>query len=182
MAASERCVALLRGINVGGNNRVPMAELRELAVELGWSDVETYIQSGNLLFRGPGELPTLEAELEAAIERRFGFAVPTVVRSRRAWAAYVAGNPLVEASRVEPKLVHLALAKRPPAAGAVEALRARAADGERIEGVADALWIHYPQGAGRSKLTPTLFDRLAGSPVTARNWNTVLELAARLGA
>jgi uncharacterized protein (DUF1697 family) len=60
-------------------------------------------------------------------------------------------------------------------------LRARAADGERIERVGDALWIHYPRGAGRSKLTPALFDRSAGSPVTARNWNTVLELAARLG-
>lgn len=180
--SGERWVALLRGINVGGRNKVPMAELRELAGRLGWGEVETYIQSGNLLFRAPGEPPELERTLEGALERRFGFAVPVVVRSRQAWAGYVAGNPLVEASRAEPKLVHLALAKRPPASGAVEGLRARAADGERIEGVGDALWIHYPQGAGRSKLTPALFDRLAGSPVTARNWNTVLELAARLGA
>lgn len=182
MTASDKQVALLRGINVGGSHKVPMAELRELAAALGWRDVQTYIQSGNLLARAAGAPATLEARLEAAIERRFGFAVPVVVRSREAWAAYVAGNPLVEASRAEPKLVHLALAKRPPASGAVEGLRARAADGERIEGVGDALWIHYPQGAGRSKLTPALFDRLAGSPVTARNWNTVLELAARLGA
>jgi len=167
MATGERFVALLRGINVGGSHKVPMAELRELVDGLGWREVETYIQSGNLLARAAGASPgldkTLETKLEAAIERRFGFAVPVVVRSREAWAAYVAGNPLVEASRTEAKLVHLALAKRPPASGAVEALRARAADGERIERVGD-------------------FDRLAGSPVTARNWNTVLELAARLGA
>lgn len=169
-------VALLRGVNVGGHGRVPMAELRSLCEELGWSGVRTYIQSGNLAFRAEGAPAELERALEEGVRRRFGLEVPVIVRAAAEWPAYVAGNPFPEASAREPNLVMLALAKAPPRTGAVEGLRERAAGGERVEQVGDALWLHYAAGAGRSKLTPGLLDRVVGSPVTTRNWRTVLAL------
>jgi uncharacterized protein (DUF1697 family) len=172
----ETFIALLRGINVGGHNKVPMAELRALGEELGWTGVRSYVQSGNLVFEAGAGLASLEAELERAIERTFDLSIHVIVRAAADWPAYVEGNPFPGASAKEPSLVMLALSKAPPKPGAVEALRERAADGERVERVGDALWIHYAGGSGRSKLSPALLDRLVGSPVTTRNWRTVLKL------
>lgn len=181
-------VALLRGINVGGRKTVPMADLRSLCADLGWRDVRTYIQSGNVVFHAdadprPEELEAeLEATLEAAIQRSFGFPVTVLVRGTGDWARYVAGNPFPEASRDEPSLVMLALSRAPAAPGVLDVLRERAVGRERVELVDDALWIHYAGGAGRSKLSPGLLDRLLGSPVTTRNWRTVLRLQELLEA
>jgi uncharacterized protein (DUF1697 family) len=172
----ERFIALLRGINVGGHNKVPMAELRALCGELGWEDVQSYVQSGNLVFEAGARRASLEAELERAIERTFGLSIAVVVRAAADWPGYVAGNPFPGASESAPNAVMLALSKAPPKAGAVEGLLERAADGERVERVGDALWIHYAGGSARSKLSPALLNRLVGSPVTLRNWRTVLTL------
>jgi uncharacterized protein (DUF1697 family) len=155
-----------------------MAELRSLCGGIGWRGVRTYIQSGNVLFEAEGPRTSLESALEEAIERQLGLSIPVVVRAAATWPGYVAANPYPEASRVEPNLVMLALSKAPPAPGAVDGLLERAAKGERITLVGDALWIHYGGGAARSRLSPALFDRLVGSPVTARNWRTVLKLDA----
>lgn len=169
-------IALLRGINVGGHNKVPMAELRGLCEELGWAEVRSYVQSGNLVFEAAGEPASLEAELERAIERTFELSIPVVVRAAADWPAYVAGNPFPGASESAPNAVMLALSKAPPKAGAVAGLLERAVNGERVERVGDALWIHYAGSSARSKLSPGLLDRLVGSPVTTRNWRTVLKL------
>jgi len=162
-------IVLLCGINVGGHNKIPMPELRSLCAGLGWEDVQSYIQSGNLVLKAGASAASLEAELEPTIERRFGLSIPVIVRAGAGWTAYVNGNPYPEASRKEPNLVMLALSKAPPRDDAVEGLRAHALNGERIAQVGDGLWIHYPGGAGRSKLSPALLDRLVGTPVTARN-------------
>jgi uncharacterized protein (DUF1697 family) len=135
-------IALLRGINVGGHKAVPMDGLRSLCAELGWRDVRTYIQSGNLVFHADAGPAELESALEAAIRRRFGFPVTVLVRDAADWARYVARNPFPDASRVEPNLVMLALSRAPAAPGVLDALRQRAAGGERVELVDDALWIH----------------------------------------
>ncbi|HEX5581263.1 MAG TPA: DUF1697 domain-containing protein [Gemmatimonadaceae bacterium] len=175
-------ITLLRGINVSGRNRIPMADLRTLCGELGWRDVASYIQSGNLIFRSHDAPAELERMLERAIERRFGLVIPVVARSAAEWPAYVSGNPFPEASEREPNLVMLALSRSPPAPDAASRLQARAADGERVVRVGDALWIHFAGGAARSKLAPALLDRLVGSPVTTRNWRTVLALDGLIAA
>jgi uncharacterized protein (DUF1697 family) len=169
-------IALLRGINVSGRNRIPMPELQALCRELGWAEVQTYIQSGNVTFQAEDAPDALEAELERGIERHFGLRIPVLVRAGAAWPAYVRGNPFPEASEREPNLVMLALTKAAPREDAAERLQDRAADGERVVQVGDALWIHFAGGAARSKLSPALLDRLAGSSVTTRNWRTVLKL------
>lgn len=169
-------IALLRGINVGGRNQIAMPELRSLCIDLGWHHVQSYIQSGNLLFTAAADRARLETNLECAIERQFGLSIPIIIRSAAEWPTYVRDNPYADVSESEPNRVMLALAKAPPKEGAAEQLQERVSSGERVVQVRDALWLHYGNGVARSKLSPALLDRLVGSPVTARNWRTVLKL------
>jgi len=169
-------IGLLRGINVGGHKKILMTELRSLATKIGWGHVQTYIQSGNLVFTASGPVTALEARLEQVIERHLNLQIAVVVRTAADWSAYTVGNPFPDAVRSEPKLVMLALAKLPLKPGAASALQERAADGEQITQVGNALWIHFPRSVAKSKLSPALLNRLAGSPVTVRNWLTVLKL------
>jgi uncharacterized protein (DUF1697 family) len=175
-----RMVALLRAVNVGGR-KLPMAELRALCAELGWADVATYIQSGNVVFTANGKPDALEKMLEDAVAKRFGFGSPVIVRTAAQWAHYPPANPFPKAARDEPNRLMLLLSKSPPAKGAEDVIQARAVAGERVKRAGDALWFHYPEGAGTSKLTPSLIDRAVGSPATARNFNTVLKLREMLG-
>lgn len=175
-------LALLRGINVGGNKKVPMEELRSLAEAAGYANVKTYINSGNLMFRAADPREELEATLEQAIAKKFGFTVDVVVRSLDEWEQYAKKSGFPDAEKARPNLLHLAVAKAPIAKGAAEALERVAKDGERVKALKDALWLDYADGVGRSKLSPAVLDKHAGSPVTARNWNTVLKLAELMRA
>ena len=177
-----RYVALLRAINVGGAAKLPMAQLRELCGEIGWEGVRTYIQSGNVVFDAPDDAGALEAALEQAVEKRFGFFRPVLVRSADEWRAYAGGSPFPDLEAEQANRIMLCLSKRPLAEGAAELLQARAASGELVREKARGLWVYYPGGAGTTKLTPALFDKAAGSPVTARNWRTICKLQEMLAA
>jgi len=176
-----RKLALLRAVNVGAR-KVPMAELRELAASLGWSEVRTFIQSGNLIFSASGTPAKLEAALEAALSERFGIDVPVIVREPAAWAKLAAANPFPDAARDIPNRLLAMVPKRPAAPDAVDKLAARAADGEGIAAAGGAIWIVYADGVGRSKLTPASIDRACGAPTTGRNYRTVLALKEMLEA
>ena len=170
-----RLIALLRAVNVGGR-KLPMSELRALCGELGWKDVETYIQSGNLVFTAPGKAEALEATLEKAIRDRFRLDVPVIVRTAKQWAGLAAANPFPEVARDEPNRLQLLVSKEAPKDDAAEKLMERARAGEIVKAAGGALWFHYPEGVGTSKLTPAVVDKAAGSPSTSRNWRTVLKL------
>jgi uncharacterized protein (DUF1697 family) len=172
-------VALLRAVNVGGR-KVPMADLRKLAENLGFTDVQTYIQSGNLVLAGKGTAAAVEAKLEKAIAAKFGIEVPVIARTAEQWKAYLA-VPKPFAGEASNRVV-LGLSKQPPKQGAAAAILARAQAGERVEAVGDAVWLHYPEGQGRSNITPASVDKAVGSPTTARNLNTVRKLAEMAGA
>ena len=174
-----RFVALLRAVNVGGR-KLPMAELRGLCGDLGWDEVATYVQSGNVVFAASGSAAELETALEKAVEDRFGFHSEAMVRTAAQWRALIGANPFADDAKRAPGRVLLGVPKRPLAKAAAAGIAARAAAGERVEVAGGALWFHYPQGVGRSKLTPSLIDRFAGSPVTARNWGTVTALGEML--
>lgn len=169
-------VALLRGINVSGHNKIPMAELRSICSSLGWLHVQSYIQSGNIVFQSDSAAAQLEAELEQAIQDHFHLTIPVIIRTASQWSGYIQHNPFPEQSQSQPNLVMLALSKASPNADAAERLRERAMSGEQIIQTTEALWVHYTDGVASSRLSPALFDRLAGSPVTARNWRTVLKI------
>lgn len=176
-----RMVALLRAVNVGGR-KLPMAELRAHVAALGWENAATYIQSGNVVFDagcGPAEA---EAALEALIRDHYGYEAPAIVRTLGQWADYPSGNPFPEVARDTPGHLLMLVSKQPPRADAAETIQARAAAGEQARQVGDALWIHFPQGSGTSKLTPALIDKAIGSPATSRNYRTVCTLLDMLDA
>lgn len=175
-------VALLRGINVGGKHKVPMAELRQVIAAHDCDGVQSYIQSGNLIFTSAQAASALESVFEKAIKAEFGFTIPVVIRSAASWAQYLSNNPFVEQSDQTPNWVQLLLSKDPPQPDAAEALQARSTRDERFVSIGDAIFSHFPNGIGKSKITSAVMDRCVGSPVTARNWKTVLQLDKRIGA
>lgn len=170
-------VALLRGINVTGKNMIAMNELRALAESMGLLQVRTYIQSGNLLFESALSAQKLEKDLERTIAQQFGVSVPVIVRSRSQWLKYSQGGPYKDAESDHPNTLLLGLCKDSVPDEAAEALASKGKNGERISRFKEGLWLDFPSGSGRSKITPAVLDRVCGAPVTTRNFNTVLKIA-----
>ncbi|MFN5995586.1 MAG: DUF1697 domain-containing protein [Paracoccaceae bacterium] len=164
-------VALLRGVNVSGAGKLPMAEFRAMLAGLGLGRVETYIQSGNAVFDSvlPGEV--LEAKIRDAVASRFGFAPETFVLTAGEIAAALVDHPFAGA---EPKLVHVFFLRETPAPDTA-ALRALAKSGDGWHIGPRRFTLHTPGGFGTSKLAERL-PRLLPTPMTARNLRTVAEL------
>jgi uncharacterized protein (DUF1697 family) len=175
---STRYAALLRGINVGGHRRVPMAELRRVLEELGHEDVATYLQSGNAVFSSAsGDEDSLAAELEQAIEAHFGFPVGCLVRSGSRLTAVADACPF-PAAELEAKQLHVTYFDKPVDAARFAALDAAAFLPEEFRLGERVLYLYAPEGLGRSKLAVAL-GRPAltrGLVATSRNWNTVVKL------
>jgi uncharacterized protein (DUF1697 family) len=172
-------VALLRAVNVGGRS-VPMAGLRALLAELGCGNPRTLLQSGNAVFtlKGKAAGAALENRLEAAAQRRFGFAIAFMLRTAAEWNAIIARNPYPAAARNDPARLIVMAFKAAPSAAAIEALRSGYHGPETFSVFGRDAWFVYPDGMGKSKLTNALIERRVGVAGTARNWNTVLKLAA----
>ena len=173
-------VALLRGVNVGGHKKVPMADLRVMAEAMGFTRVRTYVQSGNLVFATKAKADAkLTARIEQAIEERFGFPVDVVLRTAEELRAVSQRNPFVNRpGGWEPSKLLVSFLREDPGAQAREAVAALNGGPEelRLEPGRE-LFIYYPNGAGKSKLAASKLDRaLAGVTGTARNWNSVLAL------
>jgi len=173
---------LLRGVNVGGHNRVPMADLRALLAGLDCEEVATYLQSGNAVCRSARAPDDLATAVGEALTSELGVTVPVVARSRVQWAATVAGNPLVDLTD-DPKLLHVVFLDGPPEADRAGALESEA-EGfapERLAVVGPDVYLHTPAGYHQTRLTNTLLERRLGRVATARNWRTVLALADLAG-
>ena len=172
-------MALLRAVNVGGRNRVPMGDLREIAGELGVDSPATYLQSGNLVFATqPARAEQLRRELHSAIAGRLGVTTPVILRDLDALDAAIAANPFPEAAAEHPaSLLVVFLERRGDPAG-VPALQAAARADEQLQLVGSELFIHYRGGVANSRLTAAVLDKRLAAAGTARNWNTVLALAA----
>ena len=168
-------VGLLRAVNVGGR-KLPMAEFRAQVAKLGWENVATHIQSGNLVFDAPCGPAEAETAIEALIREHYGYEAPAIVRTRAQWAHYPDSNPFPDVAREMPGYLLMLLSKQPPRADAATAIEARATMGEQARQADDAIWIHFPEGSGKSKLTPALIDKAVGSPATSRNYRTVCTL------
>ena len=171
-------IALLRGINVGGNKMVAMAALRSAFEALGFKDVKTLLQSGNVVFTGAAK-PTgvLEATLEQEIGRRIGFTPAFHVRTAEEWRAVVKANPFTEAAAKDPGHLLVTFFKTPIDRAQVKALQAAIAGSELVQARGRELYMTFPDGVGTSK-APVLVGKMLGAGGTARNWNTVRKLAA----
>ncbi len=169
-------VALLRGINVGGNNILPMKQLVELCTRTGATNVRTYIQSGNLAFHATAAVAKqLPQKLGAAIERAFGFKPPLTVRSAAEIDAITADNPYLAAG-IDANLLHVAFLADRPTAGAIASLDPKLSPEDQFTVIGREIYLHYPNGVGKSKLTNAHFDRALATICTVRNWRTVLAL------
>lgn len=169
---------LLRGVNVAGANRLPMPEFRALLEELGLSAVETHLQSGNAVFDDPG-VSELENKIAVAMRQRFGFAPAQIYLDARSHAEIVAACPYKAEGAADPTAVHvwyLAIPAKPDL-GALKGL----AQNERFVLTDRALYLHAPDGIGRSALANRL-DGALGKTSTARNWRSVQAIAALLAA
>jgi len=176
MANPITVIALLRGVNVGGHNKLPMAQLRSIAADAGFADVRTYIQSGNLVGTTGLDATVAAAALADAILTATGLAVPVIIRTAEQWSDVIAANPFPDA--VDPGR-HLHVIFLPaPATEVVRAFDAIDFAPEAVAVTGSELYLHLPDGMGRSKLAVAVNRIPEIAAGTARNWNTVLQLAS----
>ena len=168
--------ALLRGVNLGARNRVRMADLRALVEWLGCTDVSTYVQSGNVVFRSDRTAGVLAKSLERGISSELGLDVAVVIRNRRQLQQLLAGNPFGRPKAKENRLYVTFLAEKPDRQR-VRRLAEESFEPERFEIAGEDVYLWFPHGYGRSKLSNALVERRLGVAATTRNWRTVTALA-----
>jgi uncharacterized protein (DUF1697 family) len=174
-----RTIALLRAVNVTGHNRVAMADLRRLVTGLGFQDVRSLLQSGNVVFRGDRRATTtLERLLEREAAARLDLQTDFFVRTAAEWTQVVAVNPFRREAARDPGHLVVMFLKAAPSAEQLKALRSVIKAREVVEMQDRQAFIVFPDGIGRSRLTTTLIEKKLGTRGTGRNWNTVLKLGA----
>ena len=166
-------IALLRGINVGGNRKMPMPALKAVFESLGLTDVQTYIQSGNVVFAGT----TTQTELEAAILQAFGFPVPVLLRSAAQWQSVVERNPYPLQAGADGSKVQVTFLAAEPTEAVLSAFGATPSGADEWTHSGLEVYLHTPGGMGQTKLNPERLKVMT----TTRNWRTVLKLGELVG-
>jgi uncharacterized protein (DUF1697 family) len=177
MKASSRYVALLRGINVGGKNMLPMKDLAAMFVGAGCGDVATYIQSGNVVFSAVDKVVAgLSGMIAKQVEERFGMRVPIVLRSAAEIGAVIRRNPFLKAE----EMLHVCFLADQPGKDLVEGLDAGRSAPDVFAVVGREIYMQLANGVSGTKLTNAYFDSKLKTVSTMRNWRTVLKLAEML--
>lgn len=170
-------ISLLRGVNVGGHNKIKMDALRDLYVSLKLRDPQTYVQSGNVVFdAGNRDLAQLGRRIEQAIERTFGFRCDVIVRTASELRDVVARNPFASRAGIEPSKLAVTFLAGEPSAEARGKLLAIKTDPEELRIDGRELYTYFPNGMARPKLSWPVVERTLAIPGTSRNWNTVTKL------
>jgi uncharacterized protein (DUF1697 family) len=175
-------VVLLRAVNVGGTGKLPMATLRTVLQDLGYRNIETYIQSGNAIFDAPGSAPTVAEAIAAALAKHLTAPAGVLIRTHEQMGEIIAANPFAAQANADGAKVHVAFLSATPPKTATEGLDRIIAQypkrRDRYYLRGDTLYLHLPDGAAETKFTGKALDRILGGTGTARNWNTVLKLHA----
>jgi len=172
-----RCAALLRGVNVGGHNKIAMADLRRILTDLGCADVITHLQSGNAVFSSESGIDALAADIAGALAAQVGLTCAVMVRTSAELAGIVSGHPLGREPD-NPSRYFVAFLAGAPDAAAAAALTELDLSPERAWVVNREAYLLCPNGAADTQLTNTFVEKRLGVAATARNWNTVTKLAA----
>jgi uncharacterized protein (DUF1697 family) len=179
-------ISMLRGVNLLGHNRIRMEELRALYQSIGLRDAETYVVSGNVVFRTKAQnLSALGKRIEDAIERNFGFRPRVILRTPSELRDVIARSPFRTRSGIKPSNLLVTFLENHPSAEALEQVLKIKADPEELHVDGREVYIHFPNGQGRSKLSWVTVERKLKTSGTGRNWNSVtklLEIAERLEA
>lgn len=173
-----RYIAILRGINVGTGRKVLMADLKKQCESLGLKNVQTYIQSGNLIFEleQPEPISALETRLQKAFSKTFGFEIPVLIRTAAEWAESIAQNPFLNEENVNIDRLHLTCLKEMPSPELLEKIKTFQYLPDRYEIVGRDVFIFCAAGYGTSKLVNSFFESKLKVPATTRNWKTVMKL------
>lgn len=171
-------IALLRGINVSGRNKILMAELRTLFVEMGFSDVSTYIQSGNIVFKAEDSvsLSEIENSIQQGILQQFGFEVPVIIKSDEYWEKLMALNPFSEESSDNPEKLYVTFLKESAKTKYLEELQKFDFQPDKFIVIEKTVFVFYATNYSDSKLNNTLLENKLKVQATTRNWKTVLKL------
>lgn len=174
--ASQAYIALLRGINLGGKNKLPMTDLIAIVSAAGCSDIQTYIQSGNVVFRAPAGLEArLAGQITSEVAKRVGLSIPVVLRTAAELAETLDHNPFLKMGAPEETLHVMFLAEQPNPR-AVAGLDPGRSPGDAFAVRGREIYLRLPNGVARSKLTNAYFDAKLSTTSTARNWRTVTKL------
>lgn len=177
----KQYVALLRGINVGGHRKIKMAELRSACEEIGLSQVQTYIQSGNIIFRSPQEnAETIAQQIKSAILETFGHDVITFVIDKEAYEQVIVDNPFEEREDPDPKKLHVCFLYKEVDTSLESELQAVESKRDQVILHPKALYLYCPDGFGRTKYTDSIIKRILKTSGTTRNWRSVLKLQEML--
>jgi uncharacterized protein (DUF1697 family) len=172
-------ISMLRGVNLASHRRIKMDDLRAVYETLKLRDVETYVQSGNVVFSTvERDLARLVERLEKGIERRFGFHSDVIVRTTAEMRAVIARNPFADRRDLEPSRLLVTFLAADPGDDARRRVGEIKVHPEELHIERRELYIHFPNGMGRSKLPSSAIDRALGTSGTARNWNSVTKLLA----
>ena len=169
-------VALFRGVNVGGSHSLPMQALRNLLARVGCEDVQTYVQSGNAVFRSDEDASVIRSSIKKAINEQFGFAPNVCLLTIEDYRTIVAANPFPTAVDT-PRCLHVSFLIGMADSPDLDTLESLKSSTERYELADNAFYLHAPDGIGRSKLAAKV-DKCLGVETTGRNWRTVTKLSA----
>ena len=176
----QKYICLLRGINVGGNRKMKMAELRSHLSDLGLEQVKTYIQSGNISFHASEkDYRKLEAQITKMIDEKYGYDVPVMVRQMEELQQIFENCPYLKEEE-DLRMIHVAFLSEAPTKAAFAELDLEQYAPDKAQLMERAIYIHYPKGSYGSKLSGNLLEKKLGVKVTARNWKTVIKLMGML--
>jgi uncharacterized protein (DUF1697 family) len=171
-------IAILRGINVAGHNPIRMKQLRDLCNLLGFQSVETYVQSGNIVFQTKMENPSvLSKRINERLLQSSGFNAPVVVRTRGEMQSVIANNPFVKERGVDPSKLHVTFLSETPKKGSRKRLEALATSPDRFHAAPREIYLYCPNGYGRTQISNTAIEKALSVTATTRNWNTTKTLA-----
>lgn len=173
-------VVFLRGVNVGGNKRIKMAELRDSLSAVGLEDPKTLLQSGNVVVDSNADAPALVDIVETTIQSTFGFQSTVIARTADEIRELLANHPFTDEQIEDGRFAHVGFCRDQPDRDGFEALQEAHEGPEEMRLVGRELFVYYPDGSGRSKLTNSVIEKHLATPTTSRNWNTVQKLAAIL--
>ena len=171
------CISILRGINISGHRMIKMDALKALYTELGFSHIETYIQSGNVVFRHKSnDLKELEKIIENSIRQKFGFEVPVIIKEMEELRQVIASNPFLEDETKEISKIYVTFLSSVPDMERFNKIGAGQNFEEEYKLFGDAIYIYCPNGYGNTKLSTNFLESKLKLPATSRNWKTPLEL------
>jgi uncharacterized protein (DUF1697 family) len=170
---------ILRGINVGGHKKILMSDLKALFEEAGYINVSTYIQSGNVIFRSPEEIPSdqIAEKIGKAIHRKFGFDVPVIVRTIEEMQRTVKNNPFLAEHEIDTEKLHVTLLSGIPEKKLLEAVRTYDFPPDKFSVVDRDIFLYCPDGYGNTRFSNNFFESKLRISATTRNWKTIIKLA-----